>query len=151
MGFDIVAAVPEDAPECVQLRGQTRENAVTPARLASLGITAQTWATDIATEVLPGFVGRVDGVMAGYCFGDARTGEVVVLAVLPVHEGQGLGRVLLDRVVALLRRQGHRRLFLGCSADAAVRSHGFYRHLGWRSTGRRDRLGDEELELLPAG
>ncbi|MER2177626.1 MAG: GNAT family N-acetyltransferase, partial [Stenotrophomonas maltophilia] len=28
-----------------------------------------------------------------------------------------------------------------------VRSHGFYRHLGWRPTGEIDSLGDEVLEL----
>jgi GNAT superfamily N-acetyltransferase len=131
------------------MRGQTRQNAVSEQRLAELGITALSWAADIASGVLPGFVCRADGVTVAYCFGAADSGEVVVLAVLPAFEGQGLGRELLARVVALLRSLGHSRLFLGCSADPASRSHGFYRHLGWRSTGQRDKLGDEELELLP--
>jgi GNAT superfamily N-acetyltransferase len=131
------------------MRGQTRQNAVSEQRLAELGITATSWAEDIASGVLPGFVCRADGVMVAYCFGAADSGEVVVLAVLPAFEGQGLGRDLLARVVALLRSLGHSRLFLGCSADPASRSHGFYRQLGWRSTGQRDKLGDEELELLP--
>jgi GNAT superfamily N-acetyltransferase len=150
MTLNIAPATPEDAAECVRLRGQTRENAVSESRLGELGITAQSWAQDIASGVLPGFVARVDGVMVGYAFGAAHTGEVVVLALLPASEGQGLGRELLGWVVDLLRSQGHGRLFLGCSADAASRSHGFYRHLGWRATGRRDKLGDEELELLPS-
>jgi GNAT superfamily N-acetyltransferase len=149
MTLNIAPATPEDAAECVRLRGQTRENAVSESRLGELGITAQSWAQDIASGVLPGFVARAGGVMVGYAFGAAHTGEVVVLALLPAFEGQGLGRELLGRVVGLLRSQGHGRLFLGCSADPASRSHGFYRHLGWRSTGQRDKLGDEELELLP--
>lgn len=149
MHLIILPASFRDAPECVRLRGQTRENAVSEQRLGSLGITAESWGADIASGVLPGVVCRVDGALVGYCFGAADTGEVVVLALLPAFERQGLGRALLDRVVSLLRSHGHERLFLGCSANPASRSYGFYRHLGWRSTGHHDKLGDEELELLP--
>jgi hypothetical protein len=38
-------------------------------------------------------------------------------------------------------------LFLGCAADPAVRSYGFYRHLGWRSTSTFNEAGDEVLEF----
>lgn len=145
--LEIRAAVQDDAPECVRLRGQTRENAVSEERLRAVGITAASWAEDIRSGALPGVVCRSAGRMVGYCFGAAQTGEVVVLALLPAYEGQGLGRQLLDRVVTLLRAHGHERLFLGCAADPAVRSYGFYRRLGWRSTGSVDRLGDEVLEL----
>lgn len=148
MTLHYLAATPDDAPECVRLRAMTRENAVSEARLREVGITAESWAADIAAGILPGFVCRDGGDMAGYCFGNVETGEVVVLALLPEYEGRGFGRHLLGLVVNLLRERGHTRLFLGCAADPAVRSHGFYRHLGWRSTGEADRLGDEVLQLL---
>ncbi|MDT7838489.1 GNAT family N-acetyltransferase [Aquabacterium sp. OR-4] len=142
-------AVPADAAACVLLRGQTRENAVSVERLRSLGITVDSWAQDIAEGRLWGVIAEGPAAtMHGYCFGDCASGEVVVLALRPEAEGAGLGRALLQAVVQQLRGQGHARLFLGCASDPAVRSHGFYRHLGWRSTGRIDRLGDEELELL---
>ncbi len=141
-------AVSGDATDCVALRGRTRENAVSEARLRELGITAGSWGADIASGVLPGYVCRAEGLLAGYCFGDARTGEVVVLALLPEYEGIGIGRRLLEQMVQHLRSLGHGRLFLGCSADPAVRSYGFYRHLGWRATGETDALGDQVLELL---
>jgi hypothetical protein len=54
---------------------------------------------------------------------------------------------LLQLVIDDLRSQGHGRLFLGCASDPAVRSYGFYRHLGWVSTGTTDLHGDEVLEL----
>jgi GNAT superfamily N-acetyltransferase len=142
-------AVPGDARECVRIRGLTRENAIDEARLRSAGITVDTWARDIASGALPGVVCEAGGRMVGYCFGDRATGEVVVLALLPEHEGKGLGRALLDAVTGLLRARGHGRLFLGCSPDPACRAYGFYRHLGWRSTGALDRFGDEVLELVP--
>ena len=137
-----------DAAEFVRIRGLTRENAIPAARLAALGITVETWGRDIARGLLVGYVARDGEDIEGYCFGDTHTGEVVVLALLPGAEGQGVGRVLLESVVRALADAGHQRLFLGCSKDPRVRSYGFYRHLGWRPTGQVDANDDEILELL---
>lgn len=147
--FQFRRAVAADAAECVRLRGLTRENAVSVERLRSAGITVESWAREIESGSLPGFVCESAGAMAGYCFGAAGTGEVVVLALLPAYERQGLGRRLLDKVIDELRSRGHQRLYLGCSPDSSCRSYGFYRHLGWRATGTSDRHGDEVLEFLP--
>lgn len=140
------AAQPTDTPECVEIRGLTRENAVSVARLAAMGITAESWAESIRGNSLPGFVCLSGSKLVGYCFGDRQSGEVVVLAVLPEFENQGIGRALLDQLVNELSRQGRARLFLGCSADPSSRSYGFYRYLGWRSTSRYDGNCDEILE-----
>ncbi len=142
-------AVPDDVPACVILRGQTRENAIPVERLAAMGITAESWAGDVESGSLPGYVCTEDDVIVGYCFGDKASGEVLVLALLPAYEERGIGRHLLGLVVDHLSDLGHARLFLGCSPDPATRSHGFYRHLGWTSTGTFDRAGDEILELHP--
>lgn len=136
-----------DASECVVVRGQTRENAISAATLAALGITAESWARSIAQGRLRGYVCTDDGLIVGYCFGDKDTGEIVVLAVLPQYEGRGIGKALLLRIVEDLQFLGYKRLFLGCSSDPVHRSHGFYRHLGWRSTGSFDANDDEILEL----
>lgn len=141
-------ALADDAAACIELRGRTRENAFTAAQLAALGITVKSWAAGIAEG---DFVGRIawEGErMAGYCFADHGSGEVLVLALLPEYEGRGIGRQLLLQVVSLTRDAGHRRLFLACSADPRSRSHGFYRYLGWRPTGAIDEAGDEILELV---
>ncbi|UXH77793.1 GNAT family N-acetyltransferase [Roseateles amylovorans] len=144
------AATPDDIAACIEIRGRTRENAVSAERLAQLGITEASWSTQVRADALPGFVAEQAGRIVGYCFGDAGTGEIVVLALLPSAEGRGIGRALLTMTMALLHDRGHRRLFLGCSDDPAHRSHGFYRHLGWRPTGQRDGLGDEMLEWVGA-
>jgi ribosomal protein S18 acetylase RimI-like enzyme len=148
MTIEFKPAPPDFAPEYVLLRGLTRENAISEDRLRELGITAESWAQDIRSGELQGIVAFSDQQMVGYCFGNSRSGEVVVLAVHPAFEGQGIGRRLLTLVVELLHSHGHERLFLGCSSDPAVRSYGFYRHLGWRSTGTVDERGDELLELV---
>ena len=148
MDIQFRPATPRDARECIRIRGLTRENAVPAQRLAALGITEESWAKDVESDELPGFICVADGEMAGYCFGASKTGEVVVLALLPAYEKRGIGRELLNLVAATLRELGHARLFLGCSSDPAVRSYGFYRRLGWRSTGVIDHHGDEVLELV---
>lgn len=147
LALEIACARAADAAAFIDLRGRTRENAVSATRLTRLGITEDTWAEDIRCGVLVGFTAVQQERLVGYCFGNTQTGEIVVLALLPEVEGRGLGRELLGRVVADLRRWGHRRLFLGCSSDPSVRSHGFYRHLGWQPTGTIDKNDDEVLEL----
>ncbi len=148
MNIEFKPAPPHFAAEYIRLRGLTRENAISEERLRTLGITAQTWANDIRSKVLQGFIAQSGQDIVGYCFGDTASGEVVVLAVGPSHENQGVGRQLLALVVEQLGLLGHKRLFLGCASDSKVRSYGFYRHLGWRSTGTIDERGDEILELV---
>jgi GNAT superfamily N-acetyltransferase len=141
------AATAEDTPAFIDLRGKTRQNAIPAERLAEVGITADSWAEMMRSGSLPGHVCHHAGQLAGYCFGARDTGEIVVLALLPEFEGLGIGKTLLERVMAELRAQGHQRLFLGCSNDPASRSYGFYRYLGWTSTGETDKYGDDVLEF----
>lgn len=140
------AAVPADARECLRIRGLTRENAFSEQDLAALGITPESWAQGIEDGRCPGYVAQVDEQMAGYCFGDRESGEILVLALLPEYESLGLGRRLLETMVQDLRECGFTRLFLACNSDPQVRSYGFYRHLGWTESGQRDECGDDILE-----
>ena len=148
MSIEFKPAPPDLAAEYIRLRGMTRENAIPEERLRALGITAETWANDIQSTELQGFVAQSSHELAGYCFGNTKSGEVIVLAVRPAYEGQGIGQQLLSLVIEQLSLRGHKKLFLGCSSDPTVRSYGFYRRLGWRSTGTVDQRGDEVLELL---
>ena len=141
-------AVPEDVTECLVVRGRTRQNPASEELLRSIGITSESWAENIRSGALPGHVCIVDEKIVGFCFGMRETGEIQVLAILPDFEDHGIGRELLDRTSKELAKQGHTRLFLGCSPDPVSRSYGFYRHLGWRSTGTFDQYGDEILEII---
>jgi ribosomal protein S18 acetylase RimI-like enzyme len=145
MKIEYRQARPSDAAACIAIRGKTRENAVSEERLRALGITVESWGQSIRCGELPGHVGLSDGEMIGYCFGSMSDGEIVVLALLPAYEGLGIGKALLNKMVNELLAAGKSRLFLGCSKDPSSRSFGFYRHLGWRSTGQFDRHGDDIL------
>ena len=144
-------ALPEDAKECLVVRGRTRQNAASEDWLRSIGITSESWARSIRSGALPGHVCTVDEKIVGFCFGALETGEIEVVALLPDFENLGIGKKLLAKTSQKLAKLGHTRLFLGCSPDPASRSHGFYRHLGWRSTGSHDKYGDEILEIFIAG
>ena len=142
-------AIPQDIAACIELRGRTRENAVSVERLRTLGVTHESWSRGVADHSLPGYVCMDADRIVGYCFGNSQTGEIVVLALLPDWEGRGIGKYLLNRMIQDFTAAGFKRLFLGCSADPKVRSYGFYRHLGWTSTGTIDAAGDEVLEYFP--
>lgn len=142
-------AVSEDIAACIDVRGRTRENAISIKGLRARGITHESWSGDVAAGNCPGYVCLDEGTIVGYCFGDKATGEIVVLALLPDWEGKGIGKNLLDRVVQDFAKLGFQRLFLGCSSNPKVRSYGFYRHLGWKSTGTFDAAQDEILEYFP--
>ena len=101
--------------------GQTRENSITVDTLRSYGITAESWAKDIESGRIRGYIALSGAHMVGYCFGDLKTGEILVLAVLPSHECQGIGQRLLALIVEVLKYCGYIRLFLGCSSDPKVR------------------------------
>lgn len=148
MHMEYRSAQPEDTAECVAIRSKTRENAFTEEQLRSIGITVESWAENIRSGALPGYLCIVEGKIVGYCFGSRETGEIEVLIVLPDFENRGIGRELLQLTSRRLAELGHRRLYLGCSPYPTSRSYGFYRRLGWRSTGTFDTRGDEILEIF---
>ena len=90
-------ALPEDAEECLVVRGRTRQNAASEDWLRSIGITSESWARSIRSGALPGHVCTVDEKIVGFCFGARETGEIEVVALLPDFENLGIGKKLLDK------------------------------------------------------
>lgn len=135
-----------DVEATFEVRASTRENPISKERLASLGITPATVSAAMEGGSYRSWVCEVEGEVVGFCNADASTGEVLVLAVLPKHEGRGLGRELLALAVTFLQLRGNGRIWLFADALEALRSHGFYRANGWAPTGKRQPNGDEELQ-----
>ena len=136
-----------DIEEIFDVRGATRENAVSRERLAAMGITPASVAEHLAAGATRGWVCSCESRIVGFCIGQSATGEVLVLAVLPEFEGRGIGKTLLSLAVGWLRSFRPTRVWLGASADPNTRSYGFYRSLGWRPVGETDTHGDEVLVL----
>ncbi|UXY13714.1 GNAT family N-acetyltransferase [Chitiniphilus purpureus] len=132
-----------DLPELFRLRAQTRENALGPEYLATLGITPATAAASLVNGDTRGWLCEVDGRIVGFASGDRTSGEMLVLAVLPDFEGRGIGRRLLNEVVAWLQVCDCPRIWLTANPDPSGRAYGFYRRCGWAPTGEAS--GNDEV------
>ena len=97
---------PSDIEGLFSVRTRTRENPISKEGLASIGVTAESIAKYIASVRMKGWVCLDSSTLVGFCNGDAETGEVLVLAVLPDYERRGIGTYLLSRVVEWLRSVG---------------------------------------------
>ena len=140
-------AIPNDLPACIGVRGRTRDNPLSAEYLASLGVTPESWSPLMERQQIQGFVAESASEIVGFCFGDQRSGEVLVLAVLPDFEGEGVGRRLLSLITEILFAYGHHELWLAASPHPDVRAHGFYRRLGWTWRAETDAIGDQILYL----
>lgn len=127
------------------VRASTRDNPIPESRLLEKGITPEAvWAGFTRGDYV-GWVCEADGVVIGFCTGDAATGEVLVLALPPDFEKKGIGARLLALVIEGMREKGSPRLWLAASPDPRIRAHGFYRANGWAPTGEVLENGDEIL------
>lgn len=136
---------PEDVDRLFLIRANTRENPIPTERLAQQGITPASFHQGLQHQTICGWVCVSEGVVVGFCNADLTTGEVLVLALLPEFEGQGIGRQLLQRVVAELQQAGLSPIWLAADSNPRVRAHGFYRKLGWVPSGEVLENGDEVL------
>lgn len=127
----------------MEIRRAVRENAISEARLAALGITEQSMG-DMLESSHAGFCAEDARGVIGFSMANLETGWIFALFVHPRSEGQGAGRALLAAAVGSLREKGHRKAFL--STDPGTRAFRFYHRAGWRYTGTND-LGEAIFEL----
>lgn len=91
-----------------------------------------------------GWVCDVDGVLVGFSFADATDHSIFGLFVLPGHEGQGIGKRLLDMAVAWLFDQGAEAIRL--TTGPGTRADAFYQRQGWER-GALDERGEVRFVL----
>jgi ribosomal protein S18 acetylase RimI-like enzyme len=136
-----------DVDALFDVRANTRQNPISRERLAGVGVTPRSMIDGFNAGDFCGWVSVSEHRIVGFCAGLFETGEVLALAVLPDHEGQGAGKQLLGGVVDDLQVNGATRIWLSADSNATVRAHGFYRRLGWLPTGEVLENGDEILAL----
>jgi GNAT superfamily N-acetyltransferase len=135
-----------DIPALFDLRPRTRENALTVEQLRRLGITPQSVAESLA-QTTRGWVCEDEGRLAGFSMADRATDELLVIAVLPEYEGQGVGGRLMARAEDWLAASGCTRAWLTTDVDTALRAYGFYRQRGWTDWKLERGLRWMELDL----
>jgi len=139
---------PTDIERTYSVRARTRQNAMSRAQLISAGFDPESVSRSFSNGEFVGWVCEAGTDVVGFATGNTRTGEVLVVAVLPEYEGQGIGKTLLSLLVGSMTEQGCSTFWLQASPDPDVRAHGFYRANGWAPSGRRTSSGDEILELV---
>lgn len=113
-----------DATQIWAVRYAVNENTLTRGRLGD---------EDLRREIEDtgrGWVIEDSGSIKGFAIGNARTGNVWALFVLPEWQGLGYGRRLHDIMVAWLREQGAATLWLTTGQHTKAAS--FYERRGWR-------------------
>lgn len=130
-------ATPADVAGMFEVRTQVRENHLSLAELAELGITPQSLPAMLCGSGC-GWVACDEGRVVAFAMADAGEATLFALFVRQSHEGKGLGRQLMQAAEHWLAAQGCREVWLLTDADRAVRANGFYRHLGWRDDGIQD-------------
>ncbi len=143
------AMTTHDVPRCFEVRTATLENALTMEQLEEWYDLTPDSLTKSMGDTLRGWVFEDGGVIVGFAMGDSTDGELTVIAVLPGHEGRGVGKVLLEAVTRWLLGEGCPELWLVTTANPDLRAYGFYLSQGWRATGEIDE--DDEERFVYAG
>lgn len=130
-------AIRDDIPDLVAVRRAVRENILTSE------ISLERIAAGLEVRG-KGWVAEHEGRVVGFSMADLEEGMIWALFLLPEWEGQGLGRVLLERAVEWLWGEGRERIWL--TTEPGSRAEGFYAHLGWSPMGVTDK-GEARFEL----
>ena len=93
---------------------------------------------DCLASGIPFLVAEQQGALAGYVIahGAADEGEILNLGVAPAHQRRGVGRALVEQVLALLAGAGARAVFLEVRESNAV-ARRLYQSLGFAEVARR--------------
>lgn len=127
MNIQIRPAETADVASIFAVRTSVKENALSVADLADMGITPESVAAMIAAEPCA-WVAVESETVIGFSMIDQEEGSLFAAFVLPSHEGRGVGRSLVN--------EAERHLFARHSTcwletGGTTRAAGFYRRLGW--------------------
>ncbi|MBU1304159.1 MAG: GNAT family N-acetyltransferase [Alphaproteobacteria bacterium] len=127
MTITIRDATEADIPAIFEVRTSVRENHLSVAQMAELGITSETISQMLGEQ--PCIWVAVDGGrVIGFSVADAADACVFAAFVRPEWAGQGIGRRLMERAEAFLFDR-HSSIWL--HTDGTSRAAGFYERLGW--------------------
>ena len=123
-----------------RVRTAVRENHLSMAALAAMGITPDTLRCAVQAEPCAWVASEADEVV-GFAMVDPETACLFAAFVLPEHERRGIGRALIAACEAALFAR-HDTIWL--ETDGASRAAAIYQRLGWRVT---QDLGAGDLRL----
>lgn len=138
MNFRVRAVEVSDVDDLFGIRCSVVENHQSREELAQLGITPKTVAEMIGSGDFVSFLAEQDKRPVGFTMANITEGYVFACFMLPSHEKQGIGRVLMERTEQGLASRGVRKAWLSTGPGENLRAVGFYRRLGWKQNGFLD-------------
>jgi ribosomal protein S18 acetylase RimI-like enzyme len=140
--------LPSDIPAAFHVRTSTTENALTVQELEEdYELTPETLAEAMKTSV-KGWVCETGEELIGFAMGDPEEYELTVLAVLPEHEGNGIGTRLLAAVESWLSNIGADEIWLVTTPNSSLRAYRLYVSQGWIPTG--EIIDEDEKFIKPS-
>ncbi|MDF2176810.1 GNAT family N-acetyltransferase [Aliiglaciecola sp. CAU 1673] len=128
-------ATRQDIPAMSAIRMAVKENQLSDPNK----VTMQMY-EDYLEKLGRGWVCEVDGLVVGFAYLNLTDDSVWALFVSPQYEGRGVGRQLMDTLLAYSRDNNIGGLSL--STGANTRADAFYQAQGWQ---RGDMLDDGEV------
>lgn len=138
--FQIRPARIDDVGAMFHVRTAVKENAMTAAELAGIGVTPESISQAVGGTPCS-WVATVHGEVVGFAMVDLDSACLFALFVLPEHEGRGIGTGLTQACEQALFQQ-HECAWLETARTS--RAAGLYRHLGW---GDETDLGGGDIRL----
>lgn len=136
----------DDIASIIKIRGNTRENSLSPEQLSEAGITEKYIAALLTTTHF-GWIGAIDNEYCAFVIVDGKFGEIWSIAVIAAREGCGLGRMLLEKATRYLFSLGFDRISLETPSNPETRAHKLYTTAGWEKTFH---YGDVDVYSLTA-
>jgi ribosomal protein S18 acetylase RimI-like enzyme len=132
-------ATQADIPQMGRVRMSVKENRLASLSSLKAGETERMLGSDGC-----GWVGEVDGRVAGFAIADLAGANVYALFVEPEFERRGLGRMLHDTMMDWFFSNQVSSVWL--STDPNTRAEGFYRKAGWIARGEESN-GEIRFEM----
>ncbi|RAZ84960.1 GNAT family N-acetyltransferase [Cereibacter johrii] len=140
MSILIRAAETVDVAGIFRVRLSVKENALSAAELESMGITEDSITAMIKNGPCA-WVAVEDSEVIGFSMINSEEGSLFAAFVLPSHEGQGVGRRIVE---AAERELFTRHTVCWLETGRTTRAAQFYRRLGWSN---EQDIGDGDIRM----
>jgi len=135
MHYIIRRAAPADIPALFAIRTAVRENHMSLAQLAEIGVTSESVADMLCKDNVACWIGLNVEVPLGFAMARAALADLFALFIRPEAQAKGLGTCLLARAEHWLAHQGVTTAWLLTGAEPGLRAASFYKSRGWNQGG----------------
>lgn len=120
----------DDIDAIYYVRTSVKENHMSEAQLAEIGVTRETTKEAILHDTLPIWCAFINDELVGFSSVLPEERELFALFVLPAFEGKGIGSALHDVAVNwLFEKNPHEPINL--NTEKTARAFRFYQERGW--------------------